>query len=290
MSKAKYNLGLIGYPLSHSLSPTLHKACFDSCQLEGQYHLYPIKGEAALESICTQMREGLIHGLNVTIPHKINIIRYLDEITTSANMIGAANTLYMKDDHLMGHNTDFEGFYQDLISGFGYEFVSGGGNGLILGAGGAARAVAYVLLESGWNLTIAARRFTQAKQIRKDFSNKQYKINIIEFSRDELLKQSSDLIVNTTPVGMHPEVDYSPWPLGLKFPSGTKVYDLIYNPTETKFLRKAKFEGIDTRNGVGMLIKQAAYAFHIWTGHLAPQKAMTKALYQALLDSERNYK
>jgi len=155
MNKIKFRLGLIGYPISHSFSPMLQKAFLKACNLDGEYRLIAVKEDAELASICNQVREGLIHGLNVTIPHKINIIRNVDDLSTTAREIGAVNTLYLKDGYLVGHNTDAEGFLRDLAHAFGEDIHNSRGKAMILGAGGASRAVAHALLQSGWKVTMA---------------------------------------------------------------------------------------------------------------------------------------
>jgi shikimate dehydrogenase len=290
MNKIKFRLGLIGYPISHSFSPMLQKAFLKACDLDGEYRLIPVKEDAELASICNQVREGLIHGLNVTIPHKINIIRSVDGLSTTAREIGAVNTLYLTDGYLVGHNTDAEGFLQDLAHAFGEDIINSRGNGLILGAGGASRAVAHALLQSGWKVTIAARNISQAIQIRNDFLNNQFDLSVIELSKRQLAQQNPDLIINATPVGTKPSQSDSPWPLDLLFPLNSRVYDLVYNPAQTTFLKKAKSEEKETRNGTGMLVYQAAAAFEYWTGCKVPKKSLAQALDQVLVNLERNEK
>ena len=152
------HLGLIGYPLSHSLSPQLHAAAFQALKLDGEYRLYPVapNDNQGLAKLAQRLRLGKLQGLNVTIPHKQAILPLLDKLTPSAQAIGAVNTLYLKGDRLIGHNTDAPGFLSDLHNSFGQPTVEK--NALVLGAGGAARAVVYALLTDGWNVTLAVRR------------------------------------------------------------------------------------------------------------------------------------
>src|SRR5687768_2474619 len=148
-----FRLGLLGYPLGHSLSPKIHKAALQTCELEGDYSLYPIQPNDAqgLNDILTCVRSGEIQGLNVTIPHKQNVIPFLDELTPTAKAIGAVNTIYMSENKLIGDNTDAPGFLADLKKFLTTEKLGHRDqNVLVLGAGGSARAVVYALLDDGW--------------------------------------------------------------------------------------------------------------------------------------------
>lgn len=274
-----FNLGLIGYPLDHSLSPQIHGAALRWWGLKGSYDLFPIpplpKGKKPLRGLLQQVRAGTIHGLNVTIPHKQNIIPLLDQLTPAAKAIGAVNTIYQQDDHLIGDNTDAAGFWTDLQRSAASVLP---GNALILGAGGSARAVAYALLIHGCTLTIAARRIEQAQEISNQFSVFRKQINVIDLSAVQLPTTSLQLVINTTPVGMHPHSDASPWPDSLPFPGNVIVYDLVYNPRETLFVRQAHKAGLSATTGLGMLIEQAALAFERWTGKKAPRQVMAEAI------------
>ncbi len=284
----KYSLGLIGYPLGHSLSPKLHHAALEAVGLEGEYRLYPIVlggEERELRELLGKVRTGEIHGLNVTIPHKQAVIPYLDELTPTAQAIGAVNTIYFREDQLIGDNTDAPGFLADLK-----QFLDGGPttddrrnlspvsrprSALVLGAGGSARAVVYALLQDGWRVTLAARRIEQAQTLIEAFpqyliSNTQYPI-----SNHQL---PITLLVNTTPLGMTPHLDATPWPADLLFPEHAAVYDLVYNPRETTFVRAARAAGLPATTGLGMLIEQAALAFELWTGRPAAREGMRHAV------------
>jgi len=266
------HLGLTGYPLSHSLSPTLHKAALSAIGLQGEYRLYPVApGDMdSLADLARRIRNGKIDGLNVTIPHKQIIISLLDELTPSAEAIGAVNTLYMRDGRLIGHNTDAPGFLADVK-----EFLRNTGiqkNALVLGAGGAARAVAYALLQDGWKLNMAVRQtdFNQAQALKESFGAQAgsggIKVVLLETENLGRLGGGVNLIVNATPIGMFPETDYSAWPEGLPFPEGCAVYDLVYNPPETRLVREARAAGRRATTGLGMLVEQAGRSFTCWTG------------------------
>jgi shikimate dehydrogenase len=271
------HLGLIGFPIDHSLSPALHHAALEACGLDGKYSLFPIKPDDSqgIKSILDSIRRSELAGLNITIPHKQNVIRFLDELTPTARAIGAVNTIYLKKGRLVGDNTDAPGFEADLK-----DFLQEGSIGaskktaLLLGAGGAARAVAYVLMKMGWTITIAARHLEQARELAKS------QMHVIKYDAREMGACLSNihLIVNTTPVGMNPDTNSSPWIEGLAFPPEARLYDLIYNPRETLLVRQARNSGLCARTGSGMLVEQAALAFQIWTG----QKVQRGVLFDAI--------
>jgi len=257
-------LGLIGYPVSHSLSPKIQNAALKACALEGDYSLFPIAPDdmQALKGLLNRLRSGEITGLNVTIPHKQNIIPFMDELTPTAKAIGAVNIIYMSGDTLIGDNTDAAGFLADLNKFLTTETPRHGENALVLGAGGSARSVVYALCNDGWNVTIAARRLEQAKQLASQFEV----INIVELNFQTFQPSNFQLIINTTPLGMTPNIDQSPLPENLSLSKHTKIYDLVYNPRETKLVRDARSQGLQATTGLGMLIEQAALGFELWTG------------------------
>jgi shikimate dehydrogenase len=272
------HLGLTGYPLGHSLSPKIHTAAFIACGLEGYYSLFPIaeNDPQGLKELLTSVRKGEITGLNVTIPHKRTVIQLLDELTPTAKAIGAVNTIYVKNGVLIGDNTDAGGFFVDLKL-----FLAGGsqrqtGKALVLGAGGAARAVVQALLKDGWQVVLAARRAEQGRLLADQFSDFKTLLEIIEYNRAAFSGQRSSisLIVNATPLGMSPHFDQSPWPDGLQLPENAAVYDLVYNPRETLLVKQARAAGLRATTGLGMLVEQAALAFEIWTGQVPPRSSL----------------
>lgn len=265
----QYHLGLTGYPLGHSLSPKIHAAALKSCNLDGDYSLFPISPDnlQSLQELLTRLRSDELHGLNVTIPHKQTVIPYLDDLTPSARAIGAVNTIYVKDGRLIGHNTDAPGFLADLArlletGGLPLEKLA-----IILGAGGAARAVVAALLSDGWQVQLAVRSadLDQAQELSLHHSSLISYFSFAELSSTDL--SQFGLIVNTTPLGMSPNLDTCAWPEGLDFPKHAAVYDCVYNPRETLFTKRACSAGLPASTGLGMLIEQAALAFEIWTGH-----------------------
>jgi shikimate dehydrogenase len=296
-------LGLIGYPLSHSLSPVIHTAALQSCRLDGDYSLFPVPPDdkRGLKELLDRVRRGDITGLNVTIPHKQNVIEFLDELTPTAQAIGAVNTIYMRENTLMGENTDAPGFLADLkrfltaethtCPGGRCQGRHGVFQALVLGAGGSARAAIYALLNEGWDVTIAARRLEQAQQLVDSFTNHELPITAFplsdyeaNFTNLQSLFSNLSLIINTTPVGMTPNIDQSPWPENLPFPPHAVIYDLVYNPRETRLVREARLQGLQATTGLGMLVEQAALAFEIWTGY-PPREVMFASATQSLISS-----
>ena len=287
-------LGLIGHPLGHSLSPKIHAAALRACDLEGSYSLFPVAPDdmQSLKDLIDRVRSGEITGLNVTIPHKQNVIQFLDELTPPAKAIGAVNTIYLSNNKLIGDNTDAPGFIADLkrfltlacdslLSNLQEQAPAFQKNALMLGAGGSARAVAYALLNDGWNVTIAARRIEQAQQLANSFTN--YQLQIMNFT--DLRLSTFDLLVNTTPIGMTPNTEQSPLPESTILSEHTIIYDLVYNPSETKLVKAARAQGLSAVTGLGMLIEQAALSFEIWTGHNPSREIMRAAIEQSLVSN-----
>ena len=279
-------LGLIGYPVSHSLSPKIQNAALKACGLEGDYSLFPIAPDdmQALKDLLNRVRSGEITGLNVTIPHKQNVIPFMDELTPTAKAIGAVNIIYMREDKLIGDNTDAPGFLSALkkflaespspILGVPFGDDKGLGvrekSAIVLGAGGSARSVVYALLNDGWNVTIAARRIEQAQQLASQFEG----TDLMGINFQTFQPSNFQLIVNTTPLGMTPNINTSPLPENITLSKDTKIYDLVYNPRETKLVRDARAQSLNATTGLGMLIEQAALGFELWTGCVLPREVL----------------
>jgi shikimate dehydrogenase len=278
LSTPHFPLGLIGYPLGHSLSPKIHTAALKACGLQGDYSLFPIPSEdkKALQNLLTRVRTGEIHGLNITIPHKQNVIEFMDDLTLTAEAIGAVNTIYMREDRLIGDNTDAPGFLADLKRVMGDWRSEIDRSALVIGAGGSARAVVYALVNDGWEVTIASRKIEQAQQLAESFTN--HELQVTEYSSLIFHLSSFALLVNTTPLGMTPNTKTSPLPENAVLLKNTFVYDLVYNPRETKLVRDARAQGLNASTGLGMLIEQAALAFEKWTGHNPPREALYAAV------------
>jgi shikimate dehydrogenase len=277
-----FRLGLTGYPLGHSLSPKIHAAALTACGLTGDYSLFPVhpSDPTGLARLLARLRAGELTGLNVTIPHKQAVIPFLDELTETAQSIGAVNTIACENGRLIGHNTDAPGFLSDLknflksqkslVEGQDYQLpVTNYQFALVLGAGGSARAVVYALANAGWTVALAARRPEQARELVESLKIARSHCEVITF--EQIQSTDMDLIVNTTPLGMTPNLDASPWPEGVPFPDGAVLYDLVYNPRETCLVREARAAGLPATTGLGMLVEQAALAFEIWTGYRPPR-------------------
>ncbi len=279
-----FRLGLIGWPVAHSLSPHIHQAAFQATRTYGEYKLYPVDPaarETELLPLLDRLRSGEIHGLNVTVPHKEYLAKMVDEVTPEAQAIGAVNTLYVKDGKLIGDNSDAPGFLNHLAR---LQMLPPHKklSWVILGAGGSARAVAYALASQGHSVAIAARRSEQSQQLADDLnlaSGVLTRLAWMELDYERISSQvRPDGLVNTTPAGMHPLIEQSPWPEEIPLPEACRVYDLIYNPAETVLLHRARQTGHLAVNGLGMLIEQAAISFAIWTGHQPPRKVLYPAV------------
>lgn len=269
-------LGLIGYPLGHSRSPELHNAALSAARLNGVYLAFPTPPER-LESAIAGMRALGLRGLNVTIPHKVAVIPYLDDLTEVAARVGAVNTLFWEGNRLVGDNTDVAGFLA-LAAGR----VSSSSRVLVLGAGGAARAVACALGELGVpEVAFFPRRPGSALTLCEDFT-KAYPTRYDEVGAADLAAklQTTDLLVNTTPLGMAPSVEASPLEPSMldALAPQAKIIDLIYQPETTLLMQEARARRHDAVNGLGMLTAQAAASFELWTGQRVSRAVWEGAL------------
>jgi shikimate dehydrogenase len=253
------NFALIGYPLGHSLSPIIHTELFKAKNLEAKYELK----EIAPENLAAEF-EGLkgLCGFNVTIPHKVNIIPLLDELDERAALFGAVNTVKVDENgKTKGYNTDCSGFLNSLKMAD----IPLAGKVLLCGCGGVARMFAFEAILAGCDLTIAVREADMpvAKKVADEISEKLGKnADIIPLSE---VSGGYDLIINATPVGMFPHTDACI--IGKEIIEASKaVFDAVYNPSETLFIKYAKDAGIKYSNGLPMLVWQAAVAEEIWNG------------------------
>jgi len=253
--------GVIGYPVAHSMSPLMHNREFQALQLDHYYtafSIHPDDLEKAIESV----RLLQINGLNVTIPHKVKVMEYLDEIDEEARLIGAVNTIINRDGLLIGTNTDGEGYLRSLLP---IVDTLHSKNVILIGAGGAARAIATTLARHGvQTLDVANRTVAKAEALVKHI-NRFAGGKALSLSDAEERLSYYDIIINTTSVGMSPNVEESPIRLD-HLKTGAVVSDLIYNPLKTKLLKQAEAKGAIIHNGVGMFVHQGALAFQKWTG------------------------
>lgn len=266
--------GLFGHPVGHSRSPQMHNAAFSALGLPYVYHAFDILPER-LENAVDSIRTLGIRGVNVTIPHKVEVMEYLDHITPEAEMIGAVNTILNQNGSLIGHNTDGKGYVRSLIEETNISL--GATQAVILGAGGAARAVATALaLEGTRQIFIANRSVDKGKMLAQRIS----KIRPAEYMPFEEIPDiiaQAGLIVNTTSLGMHPNMQDTPLDAAL-LREGQIVSDLIYNPMETRLMREARQKGAIPHSGLGMFVYQGAEAFTLWTGLKAPIQIMRQTL------------
>jgi len=261
---------IIGYPVEHSLSPEMHEAGFKALGLEAQYHRLPVQPANLAESI-GYLQENHYSGWNVTYPLKEEILPFLDEVTPEALHIGAVNTVKAVDGLLVGHNTDGGGFIQSLVT---KGFALPGKKAVILGAGGAAKAIAVALAEQKTEVLILNRRPEKAGQLAGHICGLGGKASSGVLEAGSWL-QNADLLIQTTPVGMSGE-DYV---LDLKgINPAAWVVDLIYHPAETSFLADAARQGCQTMNGLDMLLYQGVLAWKFWLNLEAPVAAMRRAL------------
>lgn len=264
-------VGLIGWPVEHSRSPAMHNAAFKALDLDWHYILLPTPLDR-LEAVVDRIRAGELSGANVTIPHKQAVMAFLDEIDPAAQAVGAVNTIVRRADRLIGYNTDTFGFKRSLLE---TGVVIENQPCAILGAGGSARAVVYVLRELGAHITIYARDVAKASVLSSDARPLGDVAHIDPATR---------LIVNTTPVGLSPNVDASLWPADVPLPSQALVFDLLNNPPRTRLMQQAEKQGLRAVNGWGMLVYQGAAAFKLWTGVEPPVEVMMAALREAMSD------
>jgi shikimate dehydrogenase len=265
---------LIGWPIRHSISPAIHNAAFQALGRNGNYSLLPVEHEEDLGRTLAGLKADPDWiGANVTVPYKEKILPFLDRLEGAAADLKAVNTVVRKGDQLVGHNTDMPGFLADLKRN-GMDFQAK--PALVIGSGGAARAVVLGLVESGCPITLIAVIRDQARTLARELGRGRVEVLGWQDSGVSEKIRSANLIVNTSPVGMWPDVEATPRPAEIDFPLTANVYDLVYNPIETRFLREAKSRGIKTASGLGMLVEQGALAFELWTGAAAPRELMMR--------------
>lgn len=273
-------LGLLGDPVSHSLSPRMHNMAFAQLGLPYVYLAFKAN-ESELPAAVAGMRALNAKGFNLTMPDKKAIIPLLDEVTPEARMIGSVNTVVNRDGKLVGYNTDGKGFVRDLLE----HGVSIKGKRILMGgAGGAARAVAIQLaLDGAAELVVINRTLEKAVEIRdviaRDISS--CKVEALELNEDRLRAKlvGADIFINSTALGMHPNEDSCILSGPDLLRPSLVVADFIYNPRKTKLLRMAEQAGCTAINGLGMLLWQGAEAFNIWTGADMPVSLVKKTVF-----------
>jgi 3-dehydroquinate dehydratase/shikimate dehydrogenase len=269
--------GVIADPIGHSLSPQVHNAAFGEAGIDAVYVPFRVPMDT-LGQFCEDMPRLGLKGLSVTIPHKEAIAKFLTKVDPAVKGIGAVNTVLFRDGQVLGYNTDYKAAMDSLESAFGSIGATPSPlkdkRVLVLGAGGVARAVMYGLERRGAKATIAGRTRSRAQHLADTFSGR-----AVDWQARH--NAEVDIIVNCTPIGMHPNVDETPFGKSYLKPAMI-VFDTVYNPESTLLLKEAKSHGCRTVTGVEMFIRQAALQFMLFTGREAPYQLMRETLKRAI--------
>lgn len=259
-----FNLKLIGYPIKHSMSPWIHQQFLHKSGLEGQYSLFEIRPDDDFEEKIKLLKADHIDGFNITVPYKKKIIPYLDGIDETAKVMGAVNTVLAKDGKWFGYNTDGMGYVRAVKNEFPSLFNQEQTNVLIIGSGGASRAIYFALVEAGIQaIDIGNRTKAKAEDIAA-LGNGKVQTNIYALEEVEAVLDKYDLIIQTTSVGMKPNQNQSPLTIK-QLKKDAVVSDIIYQPIKTELLKQAEAVHGNIHYGHTMLLYQAQYAFEIWT-------------------------
>ena len=284
-------VGLIGYPLGHSISPAMQQAGFDNLGLDIRYELWETE-RGDVRAVVEGLRQPSKLGANVTVPYKEMVLEFLNEVDRDALDIGAVNTIVNRGGRLKGYNTDAGGFLTALRGEAGFD--ARGKHAVLLGAGGVARAVSFALVRAGiGSLTLTDIIMDRAQglacDIKRNLADKQVldlemeAINACDARLGEALS-GCNLLVNCTPIGMKHSDSEGKSPVEYdRIPQGALVYDVVYNPVETELLSDARRIGAQTLGGLCMLVYQGALAFDLWTEKAAPVDIMMSAAKKALL-------
>jgi shikimate dehydrogenase len=271
-------IALLGDPVAHSLSPAMHNQAFEQYGLDFAYVPLRVPAEGVKTAV-EALRVFNFRGANVTLPHKQAVIPYLDEVTESSRVIGAVNTILNQDGRLIGTTTDPEGFLECYREN-GHSFI--GQSVAILGNGGSARTIAYSLLmhDRPSQVFLVGRDLRKSRQLASEISDRldlrggtalpaPEAVDLADYAS---VRDRIQVVVNTTPVGMHPNVEASPLEARDLLP-GQVIYDIVYAPERTRLLRDAEVRGLKTVGGLGMLVHQGRASFEFWTG-IKPDAAM----------------
>lgn len=273
---------LIGDPVEHSISPVIHNEVFKKLGLNYVYLAFRVAGNELEHAVRGLKALGAV-GFNVTLPHKVAIIKYLDELSPEAKSIGSVNTVVNSGGKLVGYNTDVVGVTNTFKS-LGVNLH--GASVVVLGAGGASRAVLHALASNGSSrIYVINRTLEKAVELANEFSIKfprtEFRPMSLTLSNLQTALEGSQILINTTSVGMYPKVDESLIPSEL-LRNDLTVFDVVYNPVETRLLRDAKSRGAKTIDGVHMLVHQAVASFRLWTGVEPPINFMFDVAYSSL--------
>ncbi|OGO34968.1 MAG: shikimate dehydrogenase [Chloroflexi bacterium RBG_16_57_11] len=273
-------VGVFGHPVAENPTIVMQEAAFRALDLNWRYltiEVYPEDLAAAMQGL----RAFNMRGINLTIPHKISVLNYLDEISTAAQLIGAVNTVVRKGDRLVGENTDGKGFMQSLRLDAGID--PAGKRVLVLGAGGAARAITVEVAMAGAAQITVVNRQPARGQALVDLLNQKTPVeaSFIPWDGTLAVPGGIDLLVNATSIGLFPNVDHKPDLDYATIHPGVTICDVIPNPPQTSLLSRARARGARTLDGLGMLVYQGAIGFKLWTGLDAPVQVMRQALEEA---------
>jgi shikimate dehydrogenase len=284
---ATRRFALLGWPLPHSLSPAIQGAAFASLGLDATYELLPVE-EADLPATLETLRAGALSGANVTVPHKIAVRSMLDTESDTVARLGAVNTILRTEAGLEGHNTDGEGM-RFALADVGFPRPGGPAKAVVIGAGGAARAIVDVLLGAGSEVVVLSRRVTEGALLVRHLFPSHPVATVANAPLDPAtarrVRDGADLVVNATPVGSGHDPTGSPWPEQVPLPDGAAVIDIVAWPPETPFVQRARDEGILAVGGISMLVGQAVAAVRLWTGRDPRRRAMCDAARRACADA-----
>lgn len=273
---------VLGHPIGHSLSPVMQNAAMRAMGIDGVYVAFDVE-PGNLRSAVAGLQALGVAGVNCTIPHKEALLPLVDELSEEAELIGAVNTLEFRQGRIIGHNTDAPGFLAALRA---LKVETAGKQVLVLGAGGSARAIVTALCRGGARVTIANRTLARARElantVQGQVAGAEVAAALMEPAVSSQIVEAADLVVNTTSLGMAPQVNAMPPVPAGALHAGQFVYDLIYNPFETRLLRTARERGCQTSHGAGMLAHQGALALEIWTGCPAPAGLMERVIVERL--------
>ena len=258
--------GIFGNPIEHTLSPLIHNAAFSHLNLDYVFLAFKV---ARLKEAVDGIRALDLKGVSVTIPHKVAVLDYLDEVEEVAGKIGAVNTIVNRDGRLIGYNTDWSGAIEALEEKISLK----GKTALVLGAGGAARAIAFGLKERGAGLTVLNRTVKKAEMLASE-------IGCSHGGLEDAASAPFDMIINTTSIGMFPHQDSIP--IRKECLGDALVFDMVYNPLKTRLISEAEASGCSTVMGIQMFVNQAAEQFTLWTDRKAPRDLMKKVVVEAL--------
>jgi len=283
-SVIEHRAGIIGWSVAHSLSPAMHNAAFHALGMDWRYELLPTPPDA-VEQRVAELRAPEFAGANVTIPHKQAVIPYLDRVVDAASVVGAVNTIVANGDSLVGYNTDVAGIRWALEQN---HVQPAGWHAVVLGAGGAARAAVYALRTLGVaSISVFNRTPERAESLIESLGPRLANMPLEAAPLADVGRLGTELgraglLINATSVGMYPAVDASPLPAGVEVPAHLVVFDMVYNPQETRLVQQAKHAGARIVGGLDMLIGQGVEAFRLWTGRTPPVDVMRRAALASL--------